>query len=71
MPSIKEESDVRARVCYRVGAGEPPGEPPPPGILGAMEDDLRGKLPDELLDELLADASRRRRSSGRAACSRS
>jgi putative transposase len=58
MPSIKEESDVRARVSYRVGAGEPPGEPaPPPGILGAMEDDLRGKLPDELVDELLAGAS--------------
>jgi putative transposase len=58
MPSMKEESDVRARVCDREGAGEPPGEPaPPPGILGAMGDDLRGKLPDELVDELLAGAS--------------
>jgi putative transposase len=58
MPSIKEESDVRARVSGGEGAGEPPGEPaPPPGILGAMEDDLRAKLPDELVDELLAGAS--------------
>ncbi len=32
-------------------------ERPPPGIRGAMEDDLRGKLPDELVDELLAGAS--------------
>ena len=57
MPSIKEESDVRARVFDRAGAGEPIGEPaPPPGILGAMEDDLRSKLPDELVDELLAGA---------------
>jgi hypothetical protein len=30
MPSIKEESDVRARVSDRVGAGEPLGEPAPP-----------------------------------------
>jgi putative transposase len=57
MPSIREESDVRARVSNRVGAGEPVGEPaPPPGILGAMGDDLRPKLPDELVDELLAGA---------------
>ena len=57
MPSIKEESDVRARVSNRAGAGEPIGEPaPPPGILGAMEHDLRSKLPDELVDELLAGA---------------
>jgi putative transposase len=41
-----------------VGAGEPPGEPaPPPGILDAMGDDLRRKLPNELVDELLAGAS--------------
>ena len=59
MPSIKEESDVRARVSNRVGAGEPIGEPArPPGILGAMEDDLRSKLSDELVDELLAGADR-------------
>src|SRR5947209_13945625 len=57
MPSIKEESVVRARVSSRAGAGEPIGEPaPPPGILGAMQDDLRSKLSDELVDELLAGA---------------
>ena len=57
MPSIKEESDVRARVCNRAGACEPIGEPaPPPGILGGVEDDLRSKLSDELVDELLAGA---------------
>ena len=57
MPSIKEESVVRARVSNRAGAGEPIGEPaPPPGILGAMGDDLRARLPDELVDELLAGA---------------
>ena len=41
-----------------MGAGEPPGEPaPPPGILQAMGDDLRSKLPDELVDELLQGAN--------------
>ena len=54
----KRNQYVRARVSNRVGAGEPIGEPaPPPGILEAMEDDLRSKLPDELVDELLAGAS--------------
>src|SRR5438874_1264694 len=58
MPSIKEELEVPARVSNRRGAGEPSGEPaPPPEILGAMEDDLRSKLPDELVDELLAGAN--------------
>ena len=57
MPSIKEESVVRASGSDRSGAGEPIGEPAPsPGILGAMEGDLRRKLPDELVDELLAGA---------------
>ena len=57
MLSTKEESVVRARVSNRAGAGEPIGEPaPPPGILQAMEGDLRSKLPDELVDELLAGA---------------
>jgi putative transposase len=59
MPSTAEVgSVVRARVSNPQGAGEPPGEPAPsPGILGAMGDDLRAKLPDELVDELLAGAS--------------
>jgi putative transposase len=58
MPSTKEESVVRARVCDRAGAGEPLGESaPPPGMLQAMEGDLRSKLPDELVDELLAGAA--------------
>jgi putative transposase len=59
MPSISEvDSVVRATVLNRAGAGEPPGEPaPPPGMLEAMGDDLRAKLPDELVDELLAGAS--------------
>jgi hypothetical protein len=59
MPTSREvDSDVRARVLNRGGAGEPPGEPAsPPGILGAMQNDLQGKLSDELVDELLADAS--------------
>src|SRR5581483_1363808 len=59
MPSISEVgSVVRARVSNPQGAGEPSGEPAPrPGILEAMGDDLRSKLPDELVDELLAGAS--------------
>jgi putative transposase len=59
MPSISDVgSVVRASVSSPQGAGEPSGEPaPPPGILEAMGDDLRSKLPDELVDELLAGAS--------------
>ena len=61
MPSTTTEKNrvlERARVPNRVGAGEPPGEPaPPPGILQAMGDDLRSKLPDELVDELLQGAN--------------
>src|SRR6476661_9053360 len=59
MPSTSDVgSVVRASVSHRGGAGEPLGEPaPPPGILQAMEGDLRSKLPDELVDELLAGAS--------------
>ncbi len=58
MPSSSEVgSVVRATVSAREGAGEPPGEPAsPPGILQSMGDDLRSKLPDELVDELLAGA---------------
>ncbi len=59
MPSTGEvDSVVRVSVSKREGAGEPLGETaPPPGILQAMGDDLRCKLPDELVDELLAGAS--------------
>src|SRR5947208_2850500 len=60
MPSTTTEKNrvlERARVPIREGAGEPSGEPAPsPGILQAMGDDLRSKLPDELVDELLAGA---------------
>ena len=58
MPSIKEKnSSQRARVPHRRGAGEPPGEPaPPPGILDSVPDEIRRKLPDDVVDELLAGA---------------
>src|SRR5213082_285910 len=58
MPSTSDVgSVVRASVSTHAGAGEPSGEPAtPPGILQAMEGDLRSKLPDELVDELLAGA---------------
>ena len=50
-------SSYSTRVTKRSGAGEPIGEPAtPPGILRTMECDLRRKLPDELVDELLAGA---------------
>jgi hypothetical protein len=62
VPSLITEKNrvlERARVPNREGAGEPPGEPaPPPGVLRAMGDDLRSKLPDELVDELLAGADK-------------
>src|SRR5947209_1681921 len=58
MPSTKEKySSQRARVPLRPGAGEPSGEPaPPPGILDRVPDDIRRKLPDDVVDELLAGA---------------
>jgi putative transposase len=49
----------RARVSNSEGAGgEPLGETPATrsGILDGVPDDLRGKLPDEVVDELLAGA---------------
>ena len=57
MPSSSKDHviDRGSRSPVGVGAGEPLGEPaPPPGILEAMGEDLRAKLPDELVDELLA-----------------
>jgi len=58
MPTSREvDPVVRARVLNRGGAGEPPGEPAPPsGILESVPDDLRRRLPDEVVDELLAGA---------------
>ena len=56
MPTTREvDSVVRASGSERGGVGEPLGEPAPAaGILERLPDDLRGKLPDELVDELLA-----------------
>src|SRR5881227_2919133 len=62
MPSTttqREQVLERARVPNRVGAGgSPAGETtaPPPGILELLTDEMRDKLPDELVDELLAGA---------------
>jgi len=59
MPVSAKRSIDRARVFDSEGAGgEPLGEAPatPSGILENMPDDLRGKLPDDVVDELLAGA---------------
>ncbi len=57
--SEKEIALERARVSNRYGAGDSPlGEAPAssPGILEGLPDEMREKLPDELVDELLAGA---------------
>src|SRR5438309_11513480 len=59
MPTSTEKPIDRATDPQRYGAGgEPLGEPPapPPGILERLADEMRGKLPDELVDELLGGA---------------
>lgn len=59
MPLTTKRSLDRARVSKSEGAGgEPLGETPasPFEILDNMPDDLRGKLPDDVVDELLAGA---------------
>jgi hypothetical protein len=59
MPLSTKGSLVRARVSDSGGAGgEPLGETPATlsGILDCVPDDLRRKLPDEVVDELLAGA---------------
>ena len=59
MPSTTKRSIDRARVSNSGGAGgEPLGETPatPSEILDSVSDDLRGKLPDDVVDELLAGA---------------
>jgi putative transposase len=59
MPSTHQRSLDRARVSDSQGAGgEPLGEAPatPSGILDQMPDEIRRKLPDDVVDELLAGA---------------
>jgi hypothetical protein len=59
MPSREDKKFVRASSSERDGAdGEPLGEPaaPPCEIFEALADEIRSKLPDELVDELLAGA---------------
>jgi hypothetical protein len=60
MPSTttsKKKFFERATGLEPCGAGGPVGEPaPPPGILERLADEMREKLPDELVDELLAGA---------------
>jgi putative transposase len=59
MPSTDQRRIDRGISQHRVSAGgEPPGEPtaPPSGILDRMPDEIRRKLPDEVVDELLAGA---------------
>ena len=74
MPSITDRRSVSASVLDREGAGsEPLGEltAPPPGMLDEVSDEMRRKLPDELVDELLAGLGPRRRWLGLAGCSAS
>jgi putative transposase len=59
MPSRDQRRIDREISQHRVGAGgEPSGETPAPssGILDQMPDEIRRKLPDEVVDELLAGA---------------
>jgi putative transposase len=59
MPSTDQRRNDRGISQHRVGAGgEPLGEPtaPPSEILDQMPDEIRRKLPDEVVDELLAGA---------------
>ena len=58
MPSTTDKKSFqRAGVSDLDGAGEPLGESaPPPGILDRVPDDIRRKLPDDVVDELLAGA---------------
>jgi hypothetical protein len=59
MPSTSQRRIDQGMSQHWVGAGgEPLGEPtaPPSGILDQMPDEIRRKLPDEVVDELLAGA---------------
>ncbi len=57
MPTTREEKFFERAGSSPYGAGEPPGEPAPrPGILEGVPDEIRRKLPDDVVDELLAGA---------------
>src|SRR5947209_2622613 len=58
MPSTTSESSFERATGPEPGSAESRlgGVSPAPGILDRVPDDLRGKLPDELVDELLAGA---------------
>ncbi len=57
MSSTRERINQSQLLPDRDGAGEPLGEPaPPPAILDSVPDDIRRKLPDDVIDELLAGA---------------
>ena len=58
MPSTQEKRSFQpVPGPDRDGAGEPSGElAPPPGILDRVPDEIRRKLPDDVVDELLAGA---------------
>ena len=58
MPSTTSQQSIeRATGLDRGGAGEPIGESaPPPGILEGVPDEIRRRLPDDVVDELLAGA---------------
>src|SRR5437764_10881137 len=57
MPSTSDRQVDIDGGLDRDGAGEPLGEAArPPGILDRLPDEIRRKLPDELVDELLAGA---------------
>jgi putative transposase len=58
MPSTTSEESIERATGPEPGSGESrlAGVSSAPGILDRVPDDLRGKLPDELVDELLAGA---------------
>jgi transposase-like protein len=60
MPSSTAKKFLDRAIVSTLGGagGEPLGEPraPPPGVFERLPDEMRLKLPDELVDELLAGA---------------
>ncbi len=74
MPVSTKRSIDRARVFIPQRAGgEPSGEPSatPFGILGQMPDEIRCRLPDDVVDELWAGARTEKEIVGPGACCRS